>query len=338
MRAVHTEKLPVYPYRGALIVLAQALARITLTGLERPVRLLVVDPDLASAIKGSARRKAALRAVSAKSLDLAPGERLDGGLISSEEQLVVIGGFVIREWITGGHVSADLLGPKDVIHPGVGEQMIAMLRHSVFWSAITPARLAFLDEEFFERAAPWPEIGESLLQRSGRLGQRLALRGAIETLTVDARLLASFWLWASQWGTVAGQGVVLRVPLSHERLARLIHARRPTVTSAIGRLREAGLIDQRRDGAWVLRGPRPENGSRGGVAMPALGDMLERGFAARPKWASASGADTQLAAMRELSERLAEQRATLAAGAARQREMRERLRREGGRLGQTRAE
>lgn len=296
----------------------------------------MVDPDLASAIKDSARRKDAVRRVTAEPLDLAPGQRLDGELISSEETVgaVLVSGFLIREWTTGGHVSADLVGPDDVIHPWGGQPMITMLHHSVSWTPITDARLAVLDEGFFERAAAWPEICACLLQRSGRLGQRLALRGAIETLNVDARLLASFWLWASQWATVAGQGVVLRMPLSHERIARLIHARRPTVTSAIGRLREAGLLNQRQDGAWLLRAPRSDNGGHdeGGVAMPALGKMLERGVGARPKQTTTSTANTRAVAMRELRERLAEQRATLEAASARHREMLERFRRETARL------
>jgi CRP-like cAMP-binding protein len=296
----------------------------------------VVDPDLASAIKASARRKAALRAVTAEPLNLAPGERVDSRRISSEEPLgiVLLGGFMVREWMTGGHVSADLLGPEDVVHAGGGEPMITILRHSVSWTAITHARLAVLDEEFFDRAAPWPEISGALLQRSGRLGQRLALRGAIETLTVDARLLASFWLWASQWATVAGQGVVLRVPLSHERIAHLIHARRPTVTSAIGRLRGAGLINQRQDGAWVLKAPSGEDGAQqdNGVAMPLLGEMLDRATAPKALQSPMSDADSRVVAMRELRERLSEQRATLHAASKRHREMLERLRRETGRF------
>lgn len=244
--------------------------------------------------------------------------------------MVVLGGFLVREWITAGHVSADLVGPEDVMDPWGGESMITMLRHTVTWTAITHSRVAVLDHGFFERAAQWPEIGASLLLRSERLAQRLALRGAIETLAVDARLLASFWLWASQWATVAGQGVVLRVPLSHERIARLIHARRPTVTSAIGRLRGSGLINQRQDGAWVLRAPRSDNGTtdEGGVAMPVINEMLERGIGNRSKDTPMSGAETRLVAMRELKERLAEQRVTLEAEAARHREMLERLRRD----------
>jgi CRP-like cAMP-binding protein len=305
--------------------------------LENPLRLLVVDPDLASAIQGSSRRTAALRTVTAPSLDLAPGQQPDRGAIESQGALgvIVLGGFLVREWATGNHISADLLGPEDVIHPWGGEPMTVMLRHTVSFTALTPTSLALIDAEFFVRAAQWPEVAGTLLERAGRLGQRLSLRGAIETFSVDARLLASFWLWASQWATVAGQGVVLRVPLSHERIARLIHARRPTVTSAIGRLRESGLISQRQDGSWLLRGPDGDangDGSDDGIAMPVLAEMLERRLGVRTSKMPQTGSEARLAAHRELKERLDEQRATLRAASRRHHEMLERLREEASRL------
>jgi DNA-binding transcriptional ArsR family regulator len=212
--------------------------------------------------------------------------------------------------------------------------MMAVMRHAVSWTALTSARLVLLDEEFFQRTAQWPEVAGALLERAGRLGQRLALRGAIETLSVDARLLATFWLWASQWATVAGHGVVLRVPLSHERIARLIHARRPTVTSALGRLRGAGVISQRKDGSWLLRAPQPDtngDGAQDGISMHVLSEMLDRRLGVRAK-GPVSTHDTRAAARRELRERLEEQRETLRVATERHQEMLERLRKETRRL------
>lgn len=312
-------------------------AAITLTELENTLRLLVVDPDLASTIQGSSRRRAALRAVTAGDLTLAPGQQPDRGLIESEGALgvVVLSGFLVREWSAGNHISADLLGPEDVTHPWGGQPMMTMLRHTVSWTALTPARLALLDGGFFARAAQWPEIAGTLLERAGRLGQRLSLRGAIETFSVDARLLTSFWLWASQWATVAGQGVVLRVPLSHERIARLVHARRPTVTSAMGRLRSSGLVTQRQDGAWLLKDPAVNgDGDRDehGIEMPVIGEMLNRRLGVRASSPSLHSEEQRATYRRELKQRLEEQRATLRAAAQRHHEMLERLRKETGRL------
>ena len=39
--------------------------------------------------------------------------------------------------------------------------------------------------------------------------------------------------------------------LTHEMLAALVAARRPSVTSALGRLADGGLLE-RRDGGWLL--------------------------------------------------------------------------------------
>jgi DNA-binding transcriptional ArsR family regulator len=66
------------------------------------------------------------------------------------------------------------------------------------------------------------------------------------------RVLLSLWHWACWWSSVVPDGVRLAVPLSHERLARLVGATRPTVTSAISRLRRAGYLAQRADGLWLL--------------------------------------------------------------------------------------
>jgi CRP-like cAMP-binding protein len=307
--------------------------------LEQSLRLLVVDPDLASAIQNPAQRRSALQKVTAGRSELVQGEQFDPSLMASgtDRGIVVLSGFLVRELTTtAGRTSADLIGPEDLVCVDNDEPEVAMLRHTVSWTALTDVRLALLDENFFERAAPWPEIAAALLERSGRVGHRLALEGAIATLqSVDARLLASMWTWASQWATVAGQGVVLRIPLSHERIARLIHSRRPTVTTALGRLRRSGLILQRRDGAWLLHGPRAENGqpqSWDGVGMPALTEMLEQNTGMRKTRGETGRADSRLVAARELKARLNEQRETLRQAAKRHEEILERMRREADRL------
>jgi CRP-like cAMP-binding protein len=248
-------------------------------------------------------------------------------------------GFLVRELTTeAGRVSATLFGPEDVIQPDGAAPEVTVLQHTATWTAITDTRLALLDERFFERTARWPELPAALLERTGRAGQRLALQGAVATLqSVDARVLASLWIWASQWATVAGQGVVLRVPLSHERLARLIHARRPTVTSAVGRLRRAGLVQQRRDGSWLLHGPHPANAAKqaNGVSMPVLAEMFTPALGVRKRQDVVSGSGSRALAARELKTRLEEQRKVLQEAAARHEEMLERMRRETQRLAAT---
>ncbi len=48
-------------------------------------------------------------------------------------------------------------------------------------------------------------------------------------------------------------GFGLEVPLTHALLAELVAARRPSVTTALGDLRDAGRIE-RRGQAWILHG------------------------------------------------------------------------------------
>lgn len=54
-------------------------------------------------------------------------------------------------------------------------------------------------------------------------------------------------------------GVVVPIPLTHELLASIVGARRPSVTTALRSLREEGLVERCEDGSWLLHGDPPEN-------------------------------------------------------------------------------
>ena len=58
-------------------------------------------------------------------------------------------------------------------------------------------------------------------------------------------------------GAGGPDGLVLPLPLPHQRLADLIGARRPAVTSALGDLSRRGAISRRGDRSWVLHGDPP---------------------------------------------------------------------------------
>ena len=55
-------------------------------------------------------------------------------------------------------------------------------------------------------------------------------------------------------------------PLSHERLASLIGAHRPAVTTAMGELTRAGLVSRGADRMWVLHGNPPDEVRGRGLA------------------------------------------------------------------------
>ena len=48
------------------------------------------------------------------------------------------------------------------------------------------------------------------------------------------------------------------LPLSHQRLAEIVGAHRPSVTTAMGGLAKAGRVSRREDGNWLLHGDPPE--------------------------------------------------------------------------------
>jgi CRP/FNR family cyclic AMP-dependent transcriptional regulator len=58
----------------------------------------------------------------------------------------------------------------------------------------------------------------------------------------------------------------VRVPMTHDVLSELAGARRPSVSSALGRLRDAGLLDRDERG-WLLRGDQP-SGQAAAAAVP----------------------------------------------------------------------
>jgi CRP-like cAMP-binding protein len=74
--------------------------------------------------------------------------------------------------------------------------------------------------------------------------------------SLQERLLLTLWHLADRFGRVRGDGVLLPLPLTHDTLADLAAAQRPSVTTALGRLRTRGLIEPGGQG-WLLRGEPP---------------------------------------------------------------------------------
>jgi biotin operon repressor len=241
-----------------------------------PARLLADDVDLGAAIADPERLRSAVRTVVVDELTLGSGDELGVTTLTEHAILgaLLLSGHLVREIKVADRVSADLAGPGDLLCPAQWEPSDGLFSYTVSWSALGHTRLALLDDAFCECVKPWPEITCALVERARRPGDRAALGRAIaRSSTVEVRLLMSLWHWASSWSSVTADGVRLDVPLSHERLARLIGASRPTVTTAIGRLRKAGYVRQRRNGQWLLVNPPygPANSADGGPAVETGG-------------------------------------------------------------------
>lgn len=107
--------------------------------------------------------------------------------------------------------------------------------------------------------APWPELGLELFARGTRRAHQLAVALAIaHHQRVDDRVLLTLWHMAERWGRVGRDGILVDLPLSHQRLADLVGAHRPSVTSALGELARAGAVSRRSSGEWLLHGLPPE--------------------------------------------------------------------------------
>ena len=74
-----------------------------------------------------------------------------------------------------------------------------------------------------------------LFNRGTRRAHHLAVALAIaHHQRVDDRLLLTLWHLAERWGRVHADGIVVPLPLSHQRLADLVGAHRQSVTTAMG--------------------------------------------------------------------------------------------------------
>lgn len=223
--------------------------------------VLSIDPDLAGQVPAHLR-PAAERACVARTVRVARGawdprgERADPGGYG----LLVLAGHLVRRVGRGGRVGAELLGPGDLLRPwqlAPGE----MPPFEPRWTTVTPVELAVLDADFARRAAPFPEIATQIVERAMQRSRHLANTIAIvHRPRVDERLHRLLWSYADRWGTVGTAGVTLELPLTHCTLAELAAARRPTVSTALGRLAAAGLVERPGD-AWVLRGGAPDPGA-----------------------------------------------------------------------------
>jgi hypothetical protein len=173
--------------------------------------------------------------------------------------LLILDGVLSRELVVADHVSAELLGPGDLVRPWQGGSRASLLPVDAVWSVLSTLTVAVLDRRFAAEAARYPEITAVLFDRLSERSVRLATTQAISQLTrVDRRLKALFWHLAERWGRVHTDGIVVPLRLSHQRLADLVGAHRQSVTTAMGDLARTGAVSRRDSGAWVLHGAPPD--------------------------------------------------------------------------------
>src|SRR4051794_14925532 len=171
------------------------------------VRLLDVDPDLGGLLSDN-RREHAERELVVRTHRLPVGpwdvSRL-AGATADHVGLLIIDGILSRELVVADHVSAELLGPGDLVRPWQPNSRTGLLPVDAVWTVMSPLSVAVLDRRFAAEMTRYPEITATLFDRLSERSLRLATTQAISQLTrVDRRLKALFWHLAERWGRVSG--------------------------------------------------------------------------------------------------------------------------------------
>jgi CRP-like cAMP-binding protein len=232
---------------------AATAVRAASNGSERTIALLRVDAGLRGAIPPD-------DVAFAERLVVAPRRELDAGpwcpdMVTDDSTrplgALVLDGVVSREITLADRCSVDLLGPGDVFRPW--RALDTILPCTARWTT-TGAAIAILDERFVTAARRWPGLYVTVHERVADQADRAALRTAIGALPrVEERVLALFWHLAERWGVVRGDGVVVRLALTHALIGQLVGAQRPTVSLALHALADDGLLHRTGPSAWTLR-------------------------------------------------------------------------------------
>lgn len=218
-----------------------------------------LDPDLGAEIE-PARRAAAERACLASVCELPEGEwETEASAVDKRSGfgLLVLSGVLCRRVVHSECAGAELVGPGDLLRPWdrIGEW--SSIPTDASWTVVKRSRLAILDARFARQAAPYPEVAIGLMRRGLLRSRYLAVLAAIAgQRRVETRLNMLFWHLADRFGHVRGDWVDVPLALTHNLLAELVAARRPSVTTALTRLDEQGVL-RRNERGWLLRGPVP---------------------------------------------------------------------------------
>ncbi|HEV2752644.1 MAG TPA: helix-turn-helix domain-containing protein [Solirubrobacteraceae bacterium] len=246
-------------------------------GDEGTLPLLEAVPDLSARLDDEARGR--VGTIRVRVVGMEPGPLDVHGLADDDVAplgLLVVGGALSRSVEVGGRRAVELVGEGDLVWPWQDETLaepavpLAVVaprransglvvdalvppdQPAARWGVVTPARLALLDARVAALIGRLPALAGELLERAARRARALAAQLAIAQIPrVDVRLHAFLWHLADRHGRVRTDGVLLPLPLTHELIAGLVGARRPSVTTALGELARRGAVARVADG-WLL--------------------------------------------------------------------------------------
>jgi CRP/FNR family transcriptional regulator, cyclic AMP receptor protein len=225
------------------------------------ISIIDADPELGDLLEPGQLERARREAVT-RVQRLSAGEWDVAGALEPDVHhrgFLIVDGLLSREVDVLGRRCVELIGPGDVMRPWSWDEEGSHVKAEVGWMVLEPTRLAVLDHRLVVRIVPWPQLGVELFNRGTRRAHHLAIALAIaHHPRVEDRLLLTLWHLAERWGRVHPDGIVVPLPLGHQRLADLVGAHRPSVTTALGQLTRAGRLGRRDSGEWVLHGSPPE--------------------------------------------------------------------------------
>jgi CRP/FNR family transcriptional regulator, cyclic AMP receptor protein len=220
--------------------------------------VLAEDPELAEAIAPEHRAEALAHCL-APVVNL-PRGRWDGqrsDMTGGGIGLLVLNGLLIRRVGVGDGFGSELLGQGDLLRPWQGEGAQSTLSSTTGWRVLEEARIAVLDRATAARFALYPELTGHLVAKALERSRNLATAMAIAHHSrVEVRLHMIFWHLADRWGRVRPDGVLIPLRLTHEMLANLVSARRPSVSTGLAEMARQGLVRRVATG-WLLQGDPP---------------------------------------------------------------------------------
>ena len=208
------------------------------------IRVLDADPDLGRSLRGSELDRAQSGLVArAYSLRPGPWEIRAPAPEAGALGLLVLDGVLGLRTSVEGRATLELVGRGDLLQPWVQLGSEVTMPPEADWRIFEPSEVLLLDRRFAHSAAEWPGVSAALMNRLVMRSRRLCYQLAVNSSPrAEDRLVYALWALADRWGRVTEDGVVLRLSLSHEQLAELVAAKRPSVSSALSRLREDGRI------------------------------------------------------------------------------------------------
>jgi hypothetical protein len=187
-----------------------------------------------------------------------PPRRLVDG--SGALGFLVVEGLLMRRVLIADTRCTELLGRGDVLRPwSMDAAETSSVPIEADWRVVDQrAKFAVLDRNVTRRLGRWPQVTCELFDRSVRRARWLSFQLAVcHTRHVQTRLLMILWHFADRWGRVRPDGILVDLRLSHRTLGEIVGARRPTVTSALGELRDEGRLRVLEDGRQLLLGEPP---------------------------------------------------------------------------------